>query len=44
MVKVSPGGLFAGREFVFGGLSFTPVKGAAAKRLVDARILADHPT
>jgi hypothetical protein len=37
-------GLFAGREHVFGALSFTPVKGAAAKKLVQARILADHNT
>lgn len=37
-------GLFAGREHVFGALSFKPVKGAAAKKLVHARILADHNT
>lgn len=38
------GGLFEGREHVFGALSFKPVKAAAAKRLIRERILADNHT
>jgi|GEM_PF-5292973 hypothetical protein len=41
---VPKGGLFEGREHVFGALSFKPVKGAAAKRRIRERILADHNT
>ena len=44
VAEVPVGGLFAGREHVFGALSFKPVKGAAAKRLVHARIVADNHT
>jgi hypothetical protein len=38
------GGVFSGREHLFGSLSFAPVKGSAAKRLIHARIAADHNT
>ncbi|MCX6937556.1 MAG: hypothetical protein NTU80_06605 [Verrucomicrobia bacterium] len=38
------GGVFSGREHLFGSLSFAPVKGSSAKRLIHARIAADHNT
>jgi hypothetical protein len=42
--KAPVGGLFAGREHLFGSLSFTPLKGEASKRVIRERIAADHNT
>lgn len=42
--KAPAGGLFVGREHLFGSLSFAPLKGEAAKRVVRARVVADHNT
>lgn len=44
VLKAAPGNPFAGVEYVFGSMSFTPLKGKALKQHIRARILADHYT
>ena len=42
--KAPVGGLFTGREHLFGSLSFAPLKGEVAKKAIRVRVAADNNT